>query len=364
LREIFLHCIAGGTVDLDPVSAPLLLRDVSSAWRDIADSTPGLWNTISVTPEQVQLSNVKVLKEWVARSGITSLLDISFHAPLDCPNPYLLAAMLAELMPTSHRWRNVSLSLPVAFLPMLLSNSSAPLPALESLELIMDEQPQFTIDSTAIHLRSVSLVALPPLAALPKEEHFDLMWEQITHLNIQTAIGTLDSVWDVIFQCPQLLSLVVAAPNTVSSTPQKYPFNARNLFHSGLQQLTMSINAHPDVVSHFLDGLYLHNLRELQLIFTDLAGAVTSWPKAVILDLRKRCLPPLARIAIAGKVIPQGDLVHFVREMRHLEQLEVICGMRDFVTPPVRALLPQDNAAVLQRRSDYLEEVRETMFVL
>jgi hypothetical protein len=49
-REIFLNCMVGSVGDLDPANAPLLLRRVCAAWRVIADSTPGLWTSIAVTP--------------------------------------------------------------------------------------------------------------------------------------------------------------------------------------------------------------------------------------------------------------------------------------------------------------------------
>jgi hypothetical protein len=124
----------------------------------------------------------------------------------------------------------------------------------------------------------------------------------------------------------------------------------------------MSVNAHPAVIGYFLDGLYLPHLQELKLCFIDLYDEMCFWPRTAILDLRKRCLPPLARVAIIGKFILEEDLINFVREMKHLEQLQVRYSKHDLVTPYVRNLLPQDNAAVLRRQSAYWDEVHETIF--
>jgi hypothetical protein len=345
LREIFLYCMAGSFGDLNPANAPLALRRVSTTWRDILDSMPCLWSTITVTPSQILPQNVQVIKEWLGRSGTTRLLDISIQVPPDFSDLDLLAAILAEFMPTCRRWQNLILSIPVEFLPMLLSNPDAPLPALESLKLAMNHQPQFTVDSSTTRLRSVSLLALPSLA-MPSGCDLNLAWGRITHLNIQTVTGTIDSIWDIFFQCPQLLSLIIVAPNN-SSIP-KIPFHRRNVFHSNI-----------------LDGLCLHELQELRLSFTDIAnGEASLWPKTAILDLRRRCLPPLATISIAGKNIPERDLVEFVHEMRYLERLQVTYGTRELVTPYVQSLLPQTNAAVLHQRAVYRDEVQNAPFLV
>jgi len=125
----------------------------------------------------------------------------------------------------------------------------------------------------------------------------------------------------------------------------------------------MFVNAHPDVIGQFLDGLYLYNLHELQLGFPDLADEPTLWPKAAILALRNRCLPPLTRVAIAGKYISEEDLIDFMHRMKCLEQLEVTYGPHDLVTPRVRGLLPHDDDAILQRRSAHFDEFLNTKFV-
>jgi len=179
-------------------------------------------------------------------------------------------------------------------------------------------------------------------------------------LDIRAFTGTIDGIWDIFELCPQLLSLVVAARLNPSVLP--IPFHQGHLLHSCIRRLSMSVDAHPAVIGQFLDGLYLPCLQELQLCFDDPKDEMDLWPGTAILELRKRCLPPLAKVVIGGKFILEEDLVDFLQRMRNLEQLEVMYTMHDLVTPRVRNLLPQDDTAVLRRQSAYWNEVHETMF--
>jgi hypothetical protein len=193
---------------------------------------------------------MQVIKEWLGRSGTTCLLDISIQAPPDFPNLNLLAVILAGFMPTCCRWKNLALWLPAELLPMLLSNPDAHLHALESLKLAMDHQPQFAINSSATRLRSISLLALQSPQVMPNGRHLDLAWGQIAHSNIQTATGTIDEIWDIFFQCRQLLSLIIVAPNNL--TIPKITFHSRQLFHSNIHQLSMFVNTRSTVIGYFL----------------------------------------------------------------------------------------------------------------
>jgi hypothetical protein len=336
-----MYCMAGSIGDLDPSKAPLVLRRVSPVWKAIADSMPRLWSMITVTPPQLLLPNVQVIREWLERSGRTCL-DISIHAPVSFPDYNLVAAILAEFMPSCRRWQHLALFVPVEFLPMLLSNPSAPLPALESLKLAMDQQPHFTIDRSAARLRSVSLLALSSLGFLNGSD-LNLAWDKVTHLDIKTTTGAIDVIWDIFFQCPNLFSLTIIAAN--NPYIPKIPFRRGRVFHSNIRQLTMYVSAHPAVIGYFLDGLYLPLLQELRLCFTDLGYEPYLWPKMAILDLRERCRPPLSKVAIAGKTIFEADFVDFVQRMKHLDELDVAHETHDLVTHVVRDVVPPDDGA-------------------
>jgi hypothetical protein len=353
LREIFLYCIADSIGDLDPYTAPLLLRRVSTDFRAIADSTPALWRTISITQHQILLSNVQVVKEWMVRSGTTSPLDVCVYASPDS-NQDILVALLAELVPSHCRWRNLVLSIPVELLPMLLSNPDARLPMLQSLMLVMEDERNFTFDSPdECPLRYHSLSTHSSLV-----EPHGSAWGLITHLNIKTVTGTVDALWNLFAHCPRLFFLSVTARLDLP-----IPKPPSQLFHSNIHYLIMSVDAHPALIGSFLDRMYLPCLHELQPSFEGDEDPVIPWPRFAILDLRERCLPPLYRVVISGKFILEEDLVYFVQRMKHLEQLEVWFMEKDLVTPRVRDLLPQNETAVLRRQSAYWDEVHDQMFI-
>jgi hypothetical protein len=353
LREIFMYCMMGSTGDLDSAKVPLLFRRVSHTWQALADSIPGLWSSIVLTPSQFLPNNVQVVKEWLERSGTTKPLSVTLHAP-PSPDRSLFLAILAELTPYCRRWKRLCLHVPVQYLPYVLSNSNVPLPSLEYLLLCVNVQPRLIIDSSATRLHSVHLVVYPPLLQ-PQANIFYLAWRQITFLNIQIVAGTMEAIWDIFLQCPQLLKLIVSATNNASIP--RIPFHRGHLLHSNLQHLTVSVNARAGVIGYFLDGLFLPDLRELCLHFIDLADEPCVWPGDAIISLRDRCLPPLLKVAIAGKVIDEADLVDFIRRMKYLQHLSVSYGPQSLVTPAARALVSQNNISIKDCRMAYDAEV-------
>lgn len=357
LRKIFLYCLAGSHGELNPAKAPLLLRIVSSTWKTIADSTPSLWSSIVLTPPQFIPANVRVVKEWFERSGTTSPLEVTIHAP-EHPTKFLLLAMLAEFMPYSHRWKYLNLRIPVDYLPIMLSNSDVPLPSLEGITLGIDAQPHFVL-TPAPHLRYVTLAVQPPLSQ-PKAGIMYLAWRQIVYLNIRTIAGTIEDIWDIILQCPQLLTLVVSATNNPSIP--RIPYHRHRLFRSKLRHLTLSVNTRAGVIGYFLDGLFLPDLQEFYLYFTDLDDEPCMWPGKAMVALRDRCLAPLVKVAVIGKVITEPDLIDFVRRMKYLEQLTICYGTRSLITAAVAALIPHDWIAAERLRMAYRAELQTAKF--
>jgi hypothetical protein len=353
LRQIFWYCVAGSHGELDPTKAPLLLRGVSDTWKTVADSTPSLWSSIALTPPQFIPANVQVVKEWFERSGATAPLEITIRAP-EHPTHFLLLAMLAECMPYSRRWTYVNLHIPVDYLPIMLCNSDVPLPSLEGLTLSIDGQPHFAITS-APRLRCVTLTVQPPLSQ-PQGRILHLAWNQITYLNIHTVAGTIEAIWDIFLQCPQLLTLIVSATNNPSIP--RIPFHRHRLFRSKLRHLSLSVNTRAGVIGYFLDGLFLPDLQELHLYFTDINDEPCTWPGEAIIGLRDRCLAPLVKVVVTGKVVTEPDLVDFVRKMKYLEQLTISYGTRSLITGVVAAFMPRDWITAERLRAAYRTELQ------
>ena len=121
------------------LSGPLLLGAVSKFWRQVAFSTPHLWNTVNI---QI-LSNdnlptkVKLTKEWLARSR-----ELPLHLSLGYPTWNMveswrdpLIPLFNELQHVSPRWCALFLAISARLYPAFLGKVTYA-PILETLKLI------------------------------------------------------------------------------------------------------------------------------------------------------------------------------------------------------------------------------------
>ncbi|KAF7351065.1 hypothetical protein MSAN_01668800 [Mycena sanguinolenta] len=90
--------------------APLIFGEVSRPWRDIALSTPRLWNSIFVycTDDGKLRNYISLCDMWLKRSGSLPL-SIRFHrSPTEEVPPRITddcQAFLRTILPFAHRWR-------------------------------------------------------------------------------------------------------------------------------------------------------------------------------------------------------------------------------------------------------------------
>jgi hypothetical protein len=344
--------------DLHPRFGPLKLLHIDVTFRNFAESTPSLWSTITIFPAQIIDTNVPVLRRWLVRSG-TGPLNVCVFSNAES-NRSILVALLAELIHVHRRWQHLGLFIPPDLLPMMLSNDNAPLPPLSGLMVIMEYEPNF-IDLPEAFLQDASLFAYTPPMVHPHGGFLNIRWEQITNFHIQNVIGTIDVIWNMFIHCTQLLVFSIAGQ--IIPAGRKIPPYGTLILHP-IRHLTLSLDAHPTDIGYFLDAMHLPCLQELQLHFPGTADEMGLWPRAAIINLRERSLPPLVRVTISGKPISEEDLIYFVLQMKYLEQLQVSYLREDLVTPFVRNLLPQDEAAVLKREAAFCEELREKWFLM
>ncbi|KAJ7718359.1 hypothetical protein DFH07DRAFT_1068058 [Mycena maculata] len=106
---IFFHCTPSSTPPPQPSSleSPLRLSQVCRHWRDIAISTPELWQCIAfVSPVPSDLRSVEMLGTWLSRSG-RHPLNIS----LDCVDPEYASHLIDACRVHAHRWQDTDLTL-------------------------------------------------------------------------------------------------------------------------------------------------------------------------------------------------------------------------------------------------------------
>ncbi|KAJ7125807.1 hypothetical protein C8R43DRAFT_958278 [Mycena crocata] len=88
ISEIFLHCVSFDRTDPipSPQKAPLLLGQICHLWREIALSTPSLWNMITLDIIKVDAyeSQLRLLDMWLTRSRASPLtISLFYRNPQD-----------------------------------------------------------------------------------------------------------------------------------------------------------------------------------------------------------------------------------------------------------------------------------------
>ncbi|KAJ7250292.1 hypothetical protein C8J57DRAFT_681821 [Mycena rebaudengoi] len=222
--EIFIRClppIPSGPTSRFPKNpsrrdAPLILLEICRAWREIAQTTPGLWASCEITdyvPSRAFALYSDKLSSWLSRAGLAPLSILLHHHHLDSPQTAsdaprpALSGLFRRIIESSAQWHHIQLRFP--FLDLLDSSFQSVvegnLPILESLDINVRNviharatRASGTVPITAFQhaprLRAVSLTGVPSaLIVLP--------WAQLTSL---TSVHALTAA-----QCIDVLRLAV-----------------------------------------------------------------------------------------------------------------------------------------------------------
>ena len=351
VREIMLFSVQGELGLLDHSKPPLLFSLVSPGWDRIASATQDLWTTIAVTEPYFIPQNLELVRAWLIRSGPTKPLQVTLSPSIVNPNLHVIRAFQALFLAGSHRWSYLSLSIPVALLPAMLSNPAVSLQALERLVLALPSHPMLVLSPTATRLSQVSLTTLPEHMA-PHPLLLNLNWNNMTHVDLLTPAGTIEMVWRILEFCRNLCCLTIHATNNMKCPHIPYDINHR--LWNNLQHLTMWVNTRPGALEYFFDALFLPQLRSLRLDCIPNIGVQedTLWPLKALLRLYAVALPPLTHFTLRGKIVNELDLIHLVSTIKSIRQLEVYDQRFTYVTASVRALLARnaDNRVQLFRQ--------------
>lgn len=163
----------------DMSNSPMLLTRICSRWRDVAISTPRMWNYIDFyVDEQLNTKpfTITMWKVWLSRSGSCPLhIKVSFQPPKTSHFPYRpIVDMLASC---SRRWRQIFFRIPFS-----LGHFSAVKGSIPILKV-------FTVllTSTSVELRTLAILEdAPNLSSLSIESAslvltpHQLPWAQLT----------------------------------------------------------------------------------------------------------------------------------------------------------------------------------------
>ncbi|KAJ6519320.1 hypothetical protein C8R45DRAFT_1204511 [Mycena sanguinolenta] len=221
--------------------APLIFGEVSRYWRDIAFSTPRLWNSISIdcTHEKLQ-DRISLCDAWLKRSGSLPL-SIRFHRAPESQDPSQYAIndcqnLLQTILPYAQRWRLLELAdVPASsydgILQGCLPNS---LPVLEALS-VGSSPPDPSSSEPWAELRTapnLRFLRYDSIGDTSTEEWQAFPWSQLTHIDLGNCSAD-DCLW-----------ILDAAPTTVDCRfliDRPSSFEHPPVSHSALETLRISI---------------------------------------------------------------------------------------------------------------------------
>ncbi|CAA7260367.1 unnamed protein product [Cyclocybe aegerita] len=245
--KVFELCIQGPGPSS---STPLALGAICHDWRQVAWDAPSLWAALSIkfnvlccdkkpckAPPPPNTNRLILLQEWLARSTTCPLsLDLSVRtfpckakipgnftgAMADIPEHYLspptlgnrarleseTASIIELITKESHRWQDLRISLPRAYLKLLGATLELGLPALQSIEVRQCELYTWRGDildyrlaiADAPNLRKAVLHA-------HREPAKDLPWRHLTHLVVHEFF--VEELLGILRQTPALEDLSV-----------------------------------------------------------------------------------------------------------------------------------------------------------
>ncbi|KAJ7476269.1 hypothetical protein B0H11DRAFT_1308639 [Mycena galericulata] len=207
LAEIFLWCRAnnlraGNYCVADPSTAPMLLAQISSRWRNICHGTPQLWDLIHLTTSKVSPA---LTAELLARSRnlpISVQLWEYNHIPPTATHTVGIPWDYCD------RLKRFSITSTVSFLHPDFLRQHLMFPMLTSLQIKVDGTPQLATDAVSLltafknapclHRLCLTADCAPALPLI-----FACPWSQLTHLELILPID-LAEIRDILVQCTVL----------------------------------------------------------------------------------------------------------------------------------------------------------------
>ncbi|KAJ7059839.1 hypothetical protein C8F01DRAFT_205797 [Mycena amicta] len=209
VSEIFIRCLPASPSPPSAETAPLLLSQICTLWRDIALDTPDLWSNV-VLKDDLKAS-VDIVRLWSARARTIPMTFV-----FETQNIELGGEMLVAAMENKERWGEVGLYLPATSYVVLGGVSGASLPHLRNLALRVkwtpfgggsrapDLGPIPSLDlSGASQLRKLRLTTFPGTRLL------GVRWRQLTALNMAHYGRHLPEDLAILQACKSLVELTV-----------------------------------------------------------------------------------------------------------------------------------------------------------
>ncbi|KAJ6608609.1 hypothetical protein B0H10DRAFT_520341 [Mycena sp. CBHHK59/15] len=222
--------------------APMLFGEICREWRNVALTTPRLWNSIALrcsTPTDLQC-NVHLCDTWLKRSG---MLPLSIRVYRDsCARLSIVTCtthyenLLKTILPYANRWRWLHLDFPSHSYHIFDRLSPAAVPRLESLSVVHSDEPP-----NALYPRWTGFQVTPKL--------YDLKFDRIGAANIRVGVDQPTFAWSQLTRievgdcsvddCLAILAQAPVAKICVFGVERGSHLEAHVITHPTLQTLTI-----------------------------------------------------------------------------------------------------------------------------
>ncbi|KAJ7477140.1 hypothetical protein B0H11DRAFT_2029863 [Mycena galericulata] len=312
--EVFLHfcgmyCPIGKSTE-----GPTMLLKICRAWRELALQTPQLWNSFTLDlrplphPEKRDFL-IFSMQQWIERSRN---LPLSFKLRLNYPVFDATCTPLIQcILPSSPRWRDVSLLAPGASLTPLWGAQPNSFPTLSSL----------TVETVG-----PSTFAFGDLG---------LNWAQVTELDLfLITIPTLDECLRILKQGVSLRRCTMNAICVFSSIGCEQRLALPHLEHLGLTMYGGETGRQETRLMSFLGALSLTGLQSLRIAWNVAApgpGQAYYWSDGHtrFIDFLGELQVPLKTLHLAYLPFNTRQLIECLRVVPSLTHLDVSLSRAD-----------------------------------
>jgi len=329
---------------------------VCQRWREIAWSTPQLWNVLCLgVSRNTHPVRAQLVQSWLERSGQLPLyLRVSYdetayqHADVVAMSRMTLRLVIDTLNVFVSRWKVLSLRMPNSLYPLLECQPETPI-MLETLELehcsILDfgvvvEPRKFSLGSVTPSPKSLTLFSLGL-------EAMDLKWDHLT-----TFKASEFHVVDCLELLRQAHQLERCSFNVI--TDEVTPVNEQDpqpVTNHSLQSLTVDFL----MVGQFWENLSLPSLRRLDFDIDRLAD----FDHLLSFFRRSRC--PLQVLSLSTST--DGREETLIRILQTLPSLQTLCLRRIRISDRFfECFRTPGTSAGVQMAEHFLPELQEFLF--
>ncbi|KAJ7647729.1 hypothetical protein FB45DRAFT_782649 [Roridomyces roridus] len=299
-------------------TAPLLLCQICSMWRNVAVVTPALWHRLALELSRPRGGWKELLETWFGRSG-NALLHFSLVPPSslfsEVDMAYFDEHIVKCLSRYSERWKRLRLQAPPHSLRALVKNR---MPNLKILELRVDENGPL----------EVFIPSAPRLVQLNLSENTDpigihVPWQQLTALRVKRPLR-----WDksllLLAKCRQLRECQITLSDDAAGGVVP-PLCMPHLCH-----VVLSGSFGKDATDKFFDAAEFPQLETLQLVQ---AGPGTLCLNSSFANFARRS-PGLVKLTVKIGDIAVKGLHDTVDSIPSLKEVVLIDGYNSRV--PIR----------------------------